>query len=189
MDAATVTCWKQGPAATVVIILWPWVLRQWMCWSHGRFLGPWMLPQWMCWLHGRRCHPLAMDVVHHVIILCHGCCDRGCAGCTPLGMDAAKVDMLVARTLPSFGDGCCAKVDMLVAWMLPSLGHGCCDSGFAARLPSFCDSGRYHLEAMDAATVDVLGARTLSYAVARTLSSLGHECCNIGYVLPLANYN
>ena len=103
-------------------------------------LGPWMLGQWMCWQHGRY-HPGAME--------------------------AATVDVLVARTLSSLGHGCCDSVcagstDVIILgpWML---GQWMC-----------WQHGRYHPGAMEAATVDVL--------VARTLSSLGQGCCDIGCV-------
>ena len=75
-------------------------------------------------------------------------------------------------------------MDVLVARTLSSLGHGCCDSVCAGSTDVIIlgpwmlgqwmcwQHGCYHPGAMEAATVDVL--------VARTLSSLGHACCDIG---------
>ena len=80
-------------------------------------------------------------------------------------MDAATLDVLVARTLSSLGHGCCDSVcagstDAIILgpWML---GQWMC-----------WQHGRYHPGAMEAATVDVL--------VARTLSSWGHGTCDSG---------
>ena len=95
-------------------------------------------------------------------------------------MDAATVDVLVARTLSSLGhgrcdSGCAGSTDVII---------GCCDSGCAGSTDVIIlgpwmlrqwmcwQHGRYHPGAMEPATVDVL--------VARTLSPWGHGCCDSG---------
>ena len=104
------TCDSGCAGSTDVIILGPWMLRQWMCWSQGRY------------------HPSAMimDAATLDVLAArklsswgHGCCDIGCAGST---------DVII---LGPWMLGHAGTVDVLVARTLSTLGHGCCDIGCA----------------------------------------------------------